>query len=107
MATSALSARSAAVTMSSERLSPGSVTPAPSFAPAPAPSPAVAPSGSSVSSACERGLPWPILDETPHPCPLVLRGEQAGEVQPLDLEPGVEVNFKALVDGLLRGAERH
>src|SRR5712692_2802140 len=98
MATSALSARSAAVTRSSERPSPGSITGAPSFV--------AAPGGCAVSAAGERCLPWPILDETAHSCPLVLGGEQPGEVQPLDLEPGVEVDIEALIDGLLRGAQR-
>jgi len=46
------------------------------------------PLGCCVSSAGERCLSWPILDETAHSCPLVLGGEQPGEVQPLDLEPG-------------------
>src|ERR1700685_2887191 len=113
MVTSALSAGSAAVTMSSERLSPGSVTPAPSFAAARSLAPA--PIGCSLSSPGpgwqhsspgEPGLPWPILDETAHSCPLVLGGEQPGEVQPLDLEAGVEIYVKPLVDGLLRGAQR-
>src|ERR1035437_2878048 len=63
-------------------------------------------SGWQHSSPGEPGLPWPILDETAHPCPLVLGGEQPGEVQPLDLEPGVEIYVKSLVDGLLRGAQR-
>src|SRR5450432_3431420 len=112
MVTSALSARSAAVTMSSERPSPGSVTAAPSLAGDSAVRegdgmgrPRARP-GRQRSPPGERGLPWPILDETAHPCPLVLSGEQPGEVQSLDLEPGVEIYVQSLVNGLLRGAQR-
>src|SRR5260370_33892443 len=99
MATSALSARSAAVTRSSERPSPGSITGAPSFV--------AAPGGGAVSAAGERCLPWPILDQTAHSCPLVLGGQQPREVQPLDLDPRIEVDIEATSDGLLRCGQRH
>src|SRR5215813_4080133 len=53
----------------------------------------------------EGGLPRPILNETAHPRALILGREQAGEVQPLDLQAGAEVCVQAVVDGLLRGPE--
>src|SRR5215472_12470924 len=90
---SVLSARSAAITISSER--PGSSG-------ASVPSVIVAsplPSG-------ERGLARSILHEAAHARALVLGREQASEMQSLDLEAGVEVDVEAVVDGLLGGAQR-
>src|SRR5262249_11162583 len=51
------------------------------------------------------GLPWPILDETAHSRPLVLGREQRGEVQPLDLQAGVQVGLAPGVDRLLGRTE--
>src|ERR1700744_3332948 len=83
MATSALSARSAAVTMS--RLRPGSA-------------------GVS-SSATERRLPGAVLDEAVQAGLPVIGGEPAGEVPPLDLQAVVQVHVLARVDGLLGRAQ--
>src|SRR5215472_15635640 len=89
---SELSARSAAITISSERPSPD----------APVPSVIVA----SLLPSGERRLTRSILHETFHARALVLCREQAGEVQPLDLQASVEVDVEAAVDGLLGGSQR-
>src|SRR5438552_3427331 len=49
----------------------------------------------------ELGFAWTLLDEGLHADRSVLRGEQCGEVQPLNLEPGVEVSLEAVVDRCL------
>src|ERR1700689_4797178 len=111
MAMSELSARSAAITMSSERLSSSPPSP-PKPPPSPrAPSP---PAGSMLPSVIvgsplpsgELRLPRSILHEAAHAGALVLRREQAGEVQPLDFEPSIEISVKAGVDRLLGGPQR-
>src|SRR6266516_6616011 len=58
-----------------------------------------------MSAAREGGLPGPILDETAHSRALILGREQSREVQPLDLQAGVEVGFQAVVDRLFRGPQ--
>src|SRR5580692_8775843 len=94
MATSVLSARSAAISMSRDRLSPSPGSPGPG---PPAPS----------SPAGKASLSGAVLDEAAHAGPGVLGGEQPGELQPLDLQAGVQVGLQALVDGLLGRPQRH
>src|SRR5215813_6647877 len=53
----------------------------------------------------ERCLPWSILHEAAHARARVLRREQPGEMQPLDLQAGVEIRIKPVVDRLLCRAE--
>src|ERR1700722_17800769 len=89
MATSALSARSAAMTMS--RLSPSSPG-TPTSLPTSLPTECRL-SGAVLHEAAQAGLP-------------VLGGEQAGEVQPLDLQAVIQVHVLAGVDGLLGRAQR-
>src|SRR5580698_6719128 len=80
MFTSVLSARSAAISMSRSR----------------SPSP-----GTATSSPGKAGLPGAVLDEAAHPGTGVLGSEHAGEMQPLDLQSGAQVDLQPLVDGLL------
>src|ERR1700722_19765591 len=88
MATSVLSARSAAISMSRDRPSPSPGPPAPS------------------SPADKASLSRAVLDEAAHAGPGVLGGEQPGELKPLDLQAGVQVVLQALVDGLLGRPQR-
>src|SRR5215813_14103073 len=55
----------------------------------------------------ERCLPWSILHEASDACARVLRREQTGEVQPLDLQAGVEIGVQSIVDRLLCRPEGH
>src|SRR5215469_17199476 len=102
MARSELSARSAAITISSERPSSPRSAGALSKSCAPVPSVIVA----SLLPSGERRLTRSILHETVHARALVLGREQPGEVQPLDLQAGIHVDVKALVDRLLGGTQR-
>src|SRR3954451_18622763 len=58
------------------------------------------------SAAGELRLARAVLDERLHADGPVLGGEQRGELLRLDGETGVEVDGQALVDRLLRGAQR-
>src|ERR1700722_2476141 len=108
MAMSPLSARSAAVTMSSDRLS-GT---AGSFSGSPAPAPPLStvmpsPAGTGIRSLSGEGrLPRPILQETGHPGSSVLRREQSGERQSFVLKASVQVGIEGQVDGLLSSGNR-
>src|ERR1700728_3368400 len=53
----------------------------------------------------EDGLSRAILQEAAHAGLLVRGGEQGGELQPLDLEPGGQVDLEAVVDRLLGGTQ--
>src|ERR1039457_4868791 len=97
MATSLLSARSAAISMSSDT----SLLSAALLAGSPAASP-----GSAGSFPGKAGLPRSVLDEAAHARLGVLGSEQPGEVQPLDLQPGVQIDLKPLVAGLLGAPPR-
>src|ERR1700722_13037311 len=98
MATSVLSARRAAMSMSRDRSSPTS--PGRTGTAGAGPGTAGSPPG-------KAGLPGAVLDEAAHAGLGVLGGEQAREVQPLDLQPSVEVGLQPLVDGLLGRPQRH
>src|ERR1700748_2157015 len=58
------------------------------------------------SAAGEGGLAGAVLQEAAHAGPLVLGAEQGGELYPLDLQPGSQVDAEPGVDGLLGGAQR-
>ena len=58
------------------------------------------------SAAGEGGLAGAVLQEAAHAGPLVLGAEQRGELHPLDLQAGGQVDAEAGVDGLLGGAQR-
>src|SRR5215813_14440444 len=60
---------------------------------------------SQTSAAREGGLPRAILNETAHARALILGREQSREVQPFDLQAGVEVRFQPVVDRLFRGPQ--
>src|SRR5215813_8869102 len=92
---SLLSARSAAVTMSSDGLPVGSIiAAASSFV------------GIRWSPAAEGGLPRPILQEAAHAGPRILGGEHADEAHPLVFQSRCQVGLEADVDGLLCGGKR-
>src|SRR5271165_1021964 len=92
---SLLSARSAAVTMSSDGLPAGSIG-----------SIIAAASLSAASSTAEGGLSWPILQEAAHPGSGVLGAEQTREASSLDLQACRQVRLKPDVDCLLGGGQR-
>src|ERR1700735_1141591 len=94
MATSVLSARRAAMSMSSDRSSP------------PWRATAGSEPGTTGSPPGKAGLPGAVLDEAAHAGLGILGGEQAREVQSLDLQPSVEVGLQPLVDGLLGRPQR-
>src|ERR1700749_3699977 len=54
----------------------------------------------------EGGFAGALLQEAAHAGPLVLGAEQRGELHPLDLEAGGQVDAEPGVDGLLGGAQR-
>src|SRR5580704_10883396 len=56
------------------------------------------------SAAGEGGFAGAVLQEAAHAGPLVLGAEQRGELHPLDLQAGGQVDAEAGVDGLLGGA---
>src|ERR1700723_3396351 len=58
------------------------------------------------SATFEGGLARAVLKEAAHAVLLVLGGEQGGEVRPLDLQAGGQIDLKAPVDGLLGGPQR-
>src|ERR1700722_2470544 len=58
------------------------------------------------SATLEGGLPRAVLKEAAHAVLLVLGGEQGGEVHPLDLQAGGQIDLEAPVDGLLGGPQR-
>src|SRR6201985_1006828 len=58
------------------------------------------------SAAGEGGLAGAVLQEAAHAGPLVLGAEQRGELHPLDLQAGGQVDAEPGVDGLLGGAQR-
>src|SRR5215470_17496762 len=120
MATSALSARSAAVTISRDGLPAGS----PPAGPSPGTPSLFGCMGLSAPCARRRGwlartvttvrrgsvpreggLPRPILDETAHSRALTPGRAQASEVPPRDCQTGAELGVQAVVEGLLRGPE--
>src|ERR1700722_15079870 len=94
MATSVLSARKAAMSMSR------------ASSPPPLPGTAGSEPGTTGSPPGKAGLPGAVLDEAAHAGLGILGGEQAREVQPLDLQPSVEVGPPPLVDGLLGPPQR-
>src|SRR5438552_1290551 len=126
MATSALSARSAAVTISRDGVPTGSLLAWPSPGRASWCSGCMGSAaprarrrtgkhnswaeGNSISmikakvSAGEGGRPRPILDEPAHSRAPVLGREQAREVEPLDLQARGQAGIQAVVDRLLGGA---
>src|SRR6478609_8579589 len=57
-------------------------------------------------SADEARLAGTVLDEAAHADLLVLGAEQRREMEPLDLEAGVEIEVETGVDRLLGGAQR-
>src|SRR5215469_4345416 len=91
---SLLSARSAAVTMSSDGLPVGSIiAAASSFV------------GTRCSPPAEGGLPRPILQEAAHARPRILGREHADEARPFVLQPRGQVGVEADVDGLFRSGK--
>src|ERR1700735_1485512 len=126
MVMSALSARRAAATMSSDGFSAGSIIAAASLSASALSASALSVSALSASAlsvsgrshsalsgspgswsaAGEAGLPRAILQETLHSGPRVLGAEQPGEVQPLDLQAGVKVSLQAAVNRVLRRPQR-
>src|SRR5450631_314287 len=99
MATSVLSARRAAISMSSDTSSLAAGSPGGS------PGSAGSLPGSAGSLPGKAGLSRSVVHEAAHAGPGVLRGEQPGELQPLDLQAGAQVDLQAVVDGLLGGPQ--
>src|SRR5437879_13919106 len=58
------------------------------------------------SAAGEGGLAGAVFQEAAHAGLLVLGAEQGGELHPLDLQAGGQVDAEPGVDGLLGGAQR-
>src|SRR6476660_3490918 len=58
------------------------------------------------SAAGEGGFAGAVFQEAAHAGLLVLGAEQRGELQPLDLQAGGQVDAEPGVDGLLGGAQR-
>src|SRR5256885_15800434 len=58
------------------------------------------------SAAGEGGFAGAVFQEAAHAGLLVLAAEQRGELHPLDLQAGGQVDAEAGVDGLLGGAQR-
>src|SRR5215469_3752696 len=91
---SLLSARSAAVTISSDGPPAGSVG-----------SIVTAASLSAISSPAEDGLPRAILHEATHPGPGVFGGKQACEASALEVQTGCQIRLKPGIDGVLGGCQ--